>query len=30
MRTTFTALQLSDPEMASSQAAIRKCGHCGF
>jgi glycolate oxidase iron-sulfur subunit len=30
MRTTFTAEQLADPETAASQAAIRKCVHCGF
>lgn len=30
MRTAFTAEQLSDPETAASQAAIRKCVHCGF
>ena len=30
MRTTFTAEQLADPQMAASQAAIRKCVHCGF
>jgi len=30
MRTTFTPEQLADPEMAASQAAIRKCVHCGF
>ena len=30
MRTTFTAEQLADPEMAASAGAIRKCVHCGF
>lgn len=30
MRTHFTPEQLADPEMAASQAAIRKCVHCGF
>lgn len=30
MKTTFTADQLADPETAASQAAIRKCVHCGF
>lgn len=30
MKTTFTAEQLADPETAASQAAIRKCVHCGF
>jgi glycolate oxidase iron-sulfur subunit len=30
MRTVFTAEQLADPETAASQAAIRKCVHCGF
>ncbi|MBW8812083.1 MAG: glycolate oxidase subunit GlcF [Caulobacterales bacterium] len=30
MRTTFTAEQLADPQTAASQAAIRKCVHCGF
>jgi glycolate oxidase iron-sulfur subunit len=30
MRTAFTAEQLADPETAASQAAIRKCVHCGF
>lgn len=30
MRTEFTAEQLADPETAASQAAIRKCVHCGF
>jgi len=30
MRTAFTADQLADPETAASQAAIRKCVHCGF
>jgi glycolate oxidase iron-sulfur subunit len=30
MRTAFTAAQLADPDYAQSQAAIRKCVHCGF
>lgn len=30
MRTAFTDRQLADPEIAASQAAIRKCVHCGF
>ncbi len=30
MKTRFTADQLADPETAASQAAIRKCVHCGF
>ncbi|OHB30873.1 MAG: 2-hydroxy-acid oxidase [Phenylobacterium sp. RIFCSPHIGHO2_01_FULL_69_31] len=30
MRTAFTPEQLADPETAASQAAIRKCVHCGF
>ena len=30
MRTAFTAEQLADPQTAASQAAIRKCVHCGF
>lgn len=30
MKTSFTADQLADPETAASQAAIRKCVHCGF
>lgn len=30
MRTEFTAEQLADPAMASSEQAIRKCVHCGF
>ena len=30
MRTRFTEAQLEDPQMAASQAAIRKCVHCGF
>ncbi len=30
MKTAFTADQLADPETAASQAAIRKCVHCGF
>ena len=30
MQTAFTAAQLADPEVAASQAEIRKCVHCGF
>lgn len=30
MRTRFTEAQLEDPQIAASQAAIRKCVHCGF
>jgi glycolate oxidase iron-sulfur subunit len=30
MRTAFTPAQLADPDYAESQAAIRKCVHCGF
>jgi glycolate oxidase iron-sulfur subunit len=30
MRTDFTAEQLADPGTAASEAAIRKCVHCGF
>jgi len=30
MKTAFTPAQLTDPEMAASAAAIRKCVHCGF
>ncbi|MFZ5718614.1 MAG: glycolate oxidase subunit GlcF [Pseudomonadota bacterium] len=30
MRTGFSLEQLADPETAASQAAIRKCVHCGF
>src|SRR5687768_11400398 len=30
MKTAFTAEQLADPQTAASQAAIRKCVHCGF
>jgi len=30
MQTSFTPAQLADPEMASSEAVIRKCVHCGF
>ncbi|MBI1197756.1 MAG: glycolate oxidase subunit GlcF [Phenylobacterium sp.] len=30
MRTAFTPEQLADPEVADSEAAIRKCVHCGF
>jgi glycolate oxidase iron-sulfur subunit len=30
MQTRFTAEQLADPAMASSEGVIRKCVHCGF
>jgi glycolate oxidase iron-sulfur subunit len=30
MRTEFSAQQLADPAMAASEAAIRRCVHCGF
>ena len=30
MRTHFTEAQLADPQIGASQAAIRKCVHCGF
>lgn len=30
MRTEFAPEQLADPAMASSEAVIRKCVHCGF
>lgn len=30
MQTAFSPEQLSDPAMASSEAVIRKCVHCGF
>ncbi len=30
VKTEFTAEQLADPAMATSQGAIRKCVHCGF
>ncbi len=30
MQTRFSPAQLSDPDMASSEAVIRKCVHCGF
>jgi len=30
MQTNFSAAQLADPAMASSEAVIRKCVHCGF
>lgn len=30
MRTRFTDAQRADPEIAASEAAIRKCVHCGF
>jgi glycolate oxidase iron-sulfur subunit len=30
MQTEFTKAQLADPAMASSEAVIRKCVHCGF
>ncbi|HEX7931249.1 MAG TPA: 4Fe-4S dicluster domain-containing protein, partial [Sphingomicrobium sp.] len=30
MQTRFSQDQLLDPEMAASEAVIRKCVHCGF
>jgi len=30
MQTNFTAQQLNDPDIASSEAILRKCVHCGF
>jgi glycolate oxidase iron-sulfur subunit len=30
MQTKFSPTQLADPDMASSEAVIRKCVHCGF
>ena len=30
MQTSFTPVQLSDPDTATSEAVIRKCVHCGF
>ena len=30
MQTNFSAAQLADPAMASSEGVIRKCVHCGF
>jgi glycolate oxidase iron-sulfur subunit len=30
MQTRFSPTQLADPDMASSEAVIRKCVHCGF
>jgi glycolate oxidase iron-sulfur subunit len=30
MQTNFSAKQLADPAMASSEGVIRKCVHCGF
>lgn len=30
MQTKFTAEQLRDPELASSEEVLRKCVHCGF
>ena len=30
MQTRFSAAQLADPDMASSEAIIRSCVHCGF
>jgi glycolate oxidase iron-sulfur subunit len=30
MQTDFTPAQLADPNMAASEAVIRKCVHCGF
>jgi glycolate oxidase iron-sulfur subunit len=30
MQTRFSPAQLADPDMAASEAVIRKCVHCGF
>jgi ferredoxin len=30
MQTNFSASQLSDPDVAASEAILRKCVHCGF
>jgi glycolate oxidase iron-sulfur subunit len=30
MQTRFSPAQLADPDMATSEAVIRKCVHCGF
>lgn len=30
MQTSFTATQLNDPDVAASEAILRKCVHCGF
>ena len=30
MRTQFSPEQLADPDMASSEAVLRRCVHCGF
>ena len=30
MQTNFTAEQLADPHVATSEAILRKCVHCGF
>ncbi len=30
MQTTFSEAQLADPQMATSNAILRKCVHCGF
>ncbi|MFB2549568.1 glycolate oxidase subunit GlcF [Ensifer soli] len=30
MQTNFTAAQLADPEVATSEKILRKCVHCGF
>jgi len=30
MQTNFTAVQLNDPDVAASEAILRKCVHCGF
>src|SRR3569833_1957612 len=30
MQTRFSPAPLADPDMASSEAVIRKCVHCGF
>ncbi|MFX5611529.1 4Fe-4S dicluster domain-containing protein, partial [Acinetobacter baumannii] len=30
MQTNFTAEQLADPKLASSEKILRSCVHCGF
>ena len=30
MQTRFTTEQLRNPEIAASEAVIRKCVHCGY
>ena len=30
MQTNFTSQQLRDPDVAQSEAILRKCVHCGF